>query len=454
MAKKKNNKKWLYIGIGIVLVALIAYAAIKGKSKPKGIAVEMEKVEVRTIFEPVSGSGKVFPETEVKISSDVSGEIVELFIEEGDSVIMGQMLAKIDPDTYESYVERAEASLNNAKAALATSRSQVESSRAAKEQIEAQIINARKIYERNKKLHEQNVISDADLEQSYSSLASLEANLKSAEANIRSAEQSAKGAEYSVKSFEASLKETRTNLGRTTIKAPMSGVISSLSVEAGERVVGTIQMTGTEMMRIANLQTMEVQVEVSENDILRVELGDSTEIEVDAYLDQKFVGKVTEIANSASNAGLSNTLNTDQVTNFIVKIRIDPSSYADLMVEGKRFPFRPGMSASVDIFTEVEADVVSVPIQAVTTRLKDPDSEKANTSEEDLKEVVFVVSGDTVSMLDVSTGIQDDEYIYVMSGLDTTQTIVSGPYSAVSKKLESGTDIREKKSRKDKEKDD
>jgi HlyD family secretion protein len=443
---KKNNRKWLYIALGVVLVALVVVAIVKGKGKPKGIPVELSKVENRTIFETVSGSGKIFPETEVKISSDVSGEIVELFVEEGDSVVIGQMLAKIDPDTYVSYVERAEASLNNAKAALATARSQVEGSRAAKEQIVAQIENARKIYERNKKLHEEKVISDADLEQSYSTLASLEANLKAAEANIRSAQQSAKGAEFSVKSFEASLKETRTNLGRTTIKAPMGGIISSLLVEEGERVVGTIQFAGTEMMRIANLQSMEVQVEVSENDILRVELGDSTEIEVDAYLDKLFTGVVTEIANSASNTGSANALNTDQVTNFIVKVRIDKESYQDLLGDGRQYPFRPGMSASVDIFTEMEKNVVSVPIQAVTTRPKDPDK-KESITEDELKEVVFVFSSDTASIVDVETGIQDDEYIYITTGLDTSQTVISGPYSAVSKKLENGSEVREKKAR-------
>jgi HlyD family secretion protein len=310
----------------------------------------------------------------------------------------------------------------------------------------AQIENARKIYERNKKLHEEKVISDADLEQSYSTLASLEANLKAAEANIRSAQQSAKGAEFSVKSFEASLKETRTNLGRTTIKAPMGGIISSLLVEEGERVVGTIQFAGTEMMRIANLQSMEVQVEVSENDILRVELGDSTEIEVDAYLDKLFTGVVTEIANSASNTGSANALNTDQVTNFIVKVRIDKESYQDLLGDGRQYPFRPGMSASVDIFTEMEKNVVSVPIQAVTTRPKDPDK-KESITEDELKEVVFVFSSDTASIVDVETGIQDDEYIYITNGLDTSQTVISGPYSAVSKKLENGSEVREKKSR-------
>jgi HlyD family secretion protein len=430
---------------------LFIFAVVKGKGKPQGIVVEFDEVATRTIYETVGGSGKIFPETEVKISSDVSGEIVELYIEEGDSVLMGQELAKIDPDTYESYVDRAEASLNNAKAALATSKAQVQSSMANREQILAQIQNAERIHNRNVKLHAQSVISDADLEQSLSTLQGLKASMRAADANINSAEESAKGAAFSVKSFEASLKETQTNLGRTIIKAPISGVVSSLSVEEGERVVGTIQMAGTEMMRIANLQSMEVQVEVSENDILRVEWGDSTQIEVDAYFDKKFYGTVTEIANSASNAGLSNTLNTDQVTNFIVKVRINPLSYESLMVEGQRFPFRPGMSASVDIFTEVKENVISVPIQAVTTRLKDEDKEMAK-SEDDLKEVVFVFNADTVSMVDVETGIQDDEFIYIISGLDAGQKIIEGPYSAVSKKLENGSAVREKKDKKDKEK--
>jgi len=452
MAKKRNNK-WLYIALVVVLVGLVIFAVIKGKTKPKGEMVEFGEVVERTIFETVSGSGKIFPETEVKISSDVSGEIVELLVEEGDSVRMGQVLARIDPDTYESYVERAEASLNNARAALATSQAQIQSSRAARDQILAQIDNAQKIYDRNKQLHEENVISDADLEQSLATLKGLKANLNAAEANIMSAEQSAKGAAYSVKSFEASLRESQTNLGRTTIEAPISGVISSLSVEEGERVVGTIQMAGTEMMRIANLQSMEVQVEISENDILRVEMGDSTEIEVDAYVDRVFTGVVTEIANSASNTGgMGNNLNTDQVTNFIVKVRISPDSYTDLLGFGKRFPFRPGMSASVDIFTEVVQNAVSVPIQAVTTRTdQEEDKESTVIADEEFKEVVFVMDADTVIMTEVKTGIQDDEFIHVESGLETGQKIVIGPYSAVSKKLKQGMQVREKKEHKDKE---
>lgn len=450
---KKNNRKkiWLYSVLGLLAVVLITIAVIKGKGSSNGIQVQIDEVKARTIFETISGSGKVYPETEVKISSDVSGEIIELYVREGDSVHTGQILATINPDTYVSYVERAEASLNNARAQEATIKAQIESSKAQKEQILAQITNTKKMHERNQLLHQKGVISDAELDQSESNLKSLQANLKAAEANIRSSEQNARAAAFTVKSFEASLKESKTNLGKTTIKAPMTGIVSSLSVEAGERVVGTMQMSGTELMRIANLQSMEVRVDVSENDVLKIELGDSTEIEVDAYLDRKFTGVVTEIANSASNTkGISTTMTTDQVTNFIVKVRIDPESYNELIVSGKGFPFRPGMSANVDIFTEMEKKAVSIPIQAVTTRPKDEAAKKEKLDPSDLKEVVFVVQNDTVNMVDVTTGIQDDEFIHIKSGLKAGQKVVSGPYAAVSKELSKGSQVREKVNKPDK----
>lgn len=448
---KKNRKKlWLYGGLGLLAVALIVFAIVKGKGSSKGLAVQLDEVKIRTIHETISGSGKVYPETEVKISSDVSGEIIELYVQEGDSVRTGQILATINPDTYVSFVERAEASLNNAKAQEATMKAQIESTKAQKEQILAQIGNAKKMHERNEVLHKKGVISDAELDQSESNLKSLQANLKAAEASIRSSEQNARAAAYTVKSFEASLKESRTNLGKTTIKAPMTGIVSSLSVEAGERVVGTMQMSGTEMMRIANLQSMEVRVDISENDVLKIAVGDSTEIEVDAYLERKFTGIVTEIANSASNTrGLGATTSADQVTNFIVKVRIDPESYAELIKSGKGFPFRPGMSANVDIFTEVEHDAVSIPIQAVTTRPKDEAKDKEKLDPSDLREVVFVKQQDTVDMVDVTTGIQDDEFIHVKKGLKSGQIVVSGPYAVVSKELKQGSQIRERKNKPD-----
>lgn len=455
--KKKKSNKWLIIGLVAIIGAMIVAAIFKGKSKPKGIEITTEKVEKRTIKETVSASGKIFPETEVKISSDVSGEIVELYIEEGDSVYTGQLLAKIDPDAYFSAVERGEAGLNSAKSTLANSKASIESSRAQKEQIVAQLENARTINNRNKALFDDGVVSQVDLETSQTNVRQLEANLRAAEASIKSAEKSAEGAGYQVKSSAASLKELKTNLSRTSIKSPTNGIVSSLSVEQGERVVGTIQMTGTEMMRIANLNSMEVQVDVSENDILRVSLNDEVDIEVDAYLDKKFKGTVTEIANSASNISSGGvSLNTDQVTNFIVKVRIDPASYKSMLSGSKKYPFRPGMSASVDIFTNEENDIPTVPIQCVTVREKEDEDDKKDEDDEDLIEVVFVMSGDTVRMEEVTTGIQDDEYIQILSGLEIDDEVVTGPYSAVSKKLKEGKTVRikeDKKKDKDEEED-
>ncbi len=455
MANKKNRRIWITIGLILIIGVLATLAVMRSKNKKKGEQVTIEKAEKRTIKETVSASGRVFPETEVKMSSDVSGEIVELYVAEGDSVTAGQLLAKIDPEAYLSAVERGKASLNSAKASLAMSKSSRETNIAQKEQILAQLENARRIHDRNIKLKEQGIISEADFEGSLSSLQGLEANLKSAEANIRSAEQSIDGAQYNVKSSEASLKELETSLNRTTIKSPVDGIVSRLSVEQGERVVGTIQMTGTEMMRIANLNSMEVQVDVSENDIIRVKEDDFVEIEVDAYLDRKFTGRVSEIANTASNVSTSGvtTLNTDQVTNFIVKVRIDQESYADLIKPGDKFPFRPGMSASVDIYTNEKSDIVSIPIQAVTTREKEDikkkkgdekASEETTPSRDEYLEVVFVVQADTVEMREVKTGIQDDEYIEVLNGIDDGEQIVTGPYATISKKLEQGDAVYEK----------
>jgi HlyD family secretion protein len=312
--------------------------------------------------------------------------------------------------------------------------------------------NAKKILERNAQLLKDGIISQADYEQSLTNVENLEANLRSSEANIRSAIQSIKGNEFSIESAEASLKELNTSLSRTTIKAPVDGIVSSLSVEKGERVVGTIQMAGTEMMRIANLNTMEVQVDVSENDIIKVSLGDRVDIEVDAYLDKKVKGVVTEIANSASNLGGAVSLNTDQVTNFIVKIRIDQDSYKDLIHEGMQYPFRPGMSASVDIYTEELEGVVSVPIQCITARELDID-EDDDSDEKEFKEVAFKVSGDTVSMVQVKTGIQDNEHIQILEGIAEGDRIVSGPYSAISGKLKEGDTVYEKEDKDDKKKD-
>lgn len=460
MAKRTDKK--LIIGLVVAISLLLIAAVYKSKNKPKGEGVTVEKIEKRTIIEQVSASGKVFPETEVKISSDVSGEIVSLLVEEGDSVTSGQLLAKIDPDVYQSQVERQEATVSNMKAQLANSKAgiaraeaQLTQAKAQAEQIEAQIANSSTIFDRNKQLYADGIISDADYQSSVSDLDALKANLRSAQANVKSSEANLEGAKQSVeasrfqvKSAEASLKETRASLRRTNIYASSNGVISRLDVEQGERVVGTLQMEGTAMMRLANLDAMEVQVDVSEIDVLRVSVGDKTEIEVDAYLDRKFTGVVTEIANSATNSTAA--LTTDQVTNFVVKIRIDRDSYSDLISPQKRFAFRPGMSASVEINTKTVKDVLCVPIQAVTTR-EDKNDKNKEEKDRDVKEVVFLMNGDKAEMVEVTTGIQDDTYIQVLSGLEEGNDVVVGPYKAVSKKLKDGSTIR-KEDKKDKEK--
>ncbi len=464
MTKVQKKRNWILISLLILLVLVAVVAVYKAKSNPKGKSITIALAEKRTIKETVSASGKIFPETEVKISSDVSGEIVELYVKEGDSVYVGQVLAKIDPEAYISSVERGEASLNSSRSQLSISKSQIESNKAQKEQIVAQLENARGIHKRNEQLKKDGVISTAELEQSLSSQRQLEANLRSAEASIKSAQQNAEASEFSIKGAQASLKELKTSLNRTTIKSPTSGIVSKLSVEKGERVVGTIQMTGTEMMRISNLHVMEVQVDVSENDILKVELDDDVDIEVDAYLGKKFKGKVTQIANSASNIGSAGAaLNTDQVTNFVVKIRVLADSYQDIKTKLMQYPLRPGMSASVDIFTEQVEGIIAVPIQCVTVREKEsnkkvakdkslPDDMKVSGDKE-FDEVVFLMDSDTAKMVKVETGIQDDEFIMIKSGINVGDKLISGPYSEVSKTLKSGDKVKIKVEKESKDKD-
>lgn len=470
--KPKRNKTLLYL-LGALFVGLIIFAAIKARQKPKGEEVTVEKVQKRTIKERVSASGKIFPETEVKISSDASGEVVELYVKEGDSVTIGQVLAKIKPDEYQSELERGEAALKSAQAQREISTSNVNSSSAQIEQMKAerkrvtnQLETARNTHKRNEQLYKEGVISAADYESSQNNLraaeaglAASEATLKAAEAALASADQNVNVAGYGITSAKATVKQLRTSLQKTIVTAPVSGIISKLNIEKGERVVGTLQMAGTEMMRIANLHSMEVQVDVSENDILKVSLGDEVDVEVDAYLGRKFKGKVSEIANSASNlvsVGGQVSLNTDQVTNFIVKVRIAPDSYSDLIKKGQRYPFRPGMSANIDIFTEKVENALSVPIMAVTARedKKKEDSKKGQKEEDEgpknatkkeeeevIKEIVFVVVGDTVAVREVKTGVQDSDHIEILSGLTDEETVVVGPYSAIAKKLESGKPI-------------
>jgi HlyD family secretion protein len=440
MKKKSKKKRWLYIGGGILLVALIILAALKGKNN-HGTRVITEEVTKRTITETVAANGKIEPAVDVMISPYISGEVVDLYVKEGDEVEAGDLLAKIDPEIYISNYERMEANLSAQKANLANAKARLT-------QAEAQFINAELSYNRNKQLHEQQVISDADFDAAKSSFLV-------AKAEVDASRQSVSSSEFAVKSSEASLKEARENLTRTTIKAPSKGKVSRLSVEVGERVTGASQFSaGTEIMRIANLKNMEANVEVNENDIVRVSLGDTCDIEVDAYLDKIFKGVVTEIATSANVTGVS----ADQVTNFDVKIMILPQSYQDLIPETdpNYAPLRPGMSATVEIQTETDRNMITVPLQSVTTRSADTTKiDKADRGEEtaeagtgvdeeedEMKEVVFVYDNGIARMRFVETGIQDVNYIVITEGVEEGEEVISGPYRAVSKTLKDGDEVQ------------
>ncbi|MDX5506301.1 MAG: efflux RND transporter periplasmic adaptor subunit [Bacteroidota bacterium] len=427
------SKTWKILLIIIFsLIVLLVVAKRAGWINPSGKAFQVETAEVHRarIVQTVIASGKIQPEVEVKISPEVSGEIIELPIVEGQSVEKGDLLVRINPDIYVSGVNRAQASVNSAKAGLSQSK--------------AQLIEAENNFNRNQKLFEEKVISQADFDA------------------INRAYQVAKlqveASEYQLQSAQATYREAQDNLKRTTIYAPTSGTISSLSVELGERVVGTAQMAGTELLRIANLQEMEVVVEVNENDIVQVEVGDTAVIEVDAFLEDEFKGVVTEIANSANTIGTS----ADQVTNFEVKIRILKSSYQHLMPEGDlKSPFRPGMTATVEIQTRTVSNALSVPIQAVTTRQDTSREAKSykmrgtssSVESDETFEVVFVLKEGKAELQVVKTGIQDEQVIQITKGLEEGQTIISGPYSIVSRDLKNGSEV-EVKTGAEKEEDD
>jgi len=458
MAKMK--RKWIW---GTILVfAMVLLAVIyKTKNRPKGIEVVTEMVSNKTITETVSASGKIYPEKEIKISSDVSGEITELYVKEGDSVKVGQILARINPDVYVSAVERTSAGVNVARSQAKATQVNIQSAKAQRDQIKSQLVNAERILERSRKLLKEGVLSQAELETAETNYKNLESSLRSAEANIESVSRQSEGSSYGVKDAEAMLKEQKTNLGRTIIKAPVDGIVSRLSVEKGERVVGTVQMSGTEMMRIADLNVMEVQIEVSENDIVRIENGNPANIEVDAWKNKNFTGHVTEISNSASNLGAVQMTN-DQVTKFIVKVRIDSSSYSDLIKMKNSSPFKPGMSATVEIKTYTVENTLAVPIQSVRAYnpeeenkktdlnsksadvIKSSVPESASTRKLRYIEAVFIKSGDTVIRKQVLTGIQDQNYIQIKEGLEGNEEVISGPYSAISRDLKQGVKIRKK----------
>ena len=442
----------MIIGGAVVLIfgGLLLAKKMEWIGKVEPTEVEFAKVSRSTIIEKVSASGKIQPEVEVKLSPDVSGEIVSLNVAEGDSVVAGQELLKIRPDNYVSLLARAEAQMNATKANM-------EQSKAVLAQSDARLSKAKIDYDRNAKLHKDKVISDADFDQFVSAYTVAKQDLEAAKANVNAAN-------YNVKSSEAALKEAKTNLTKTTIYAPQSGIISKLNVELGERVVGTSQMAGTEMLRIANLNKMEVRVNVNENDITRVSLGDTVLIDVDAFSssERKFKGVVYEIASSANSSGAS-AVSNDAVTEFEVKIRVLRSSYADLIKGKLSYPLKPGMTASVEILTNRKENIATVPLSAVTTReigaeakegmKKEDDGTNATNSndaleakkrKENTKEVVFVMEKGKAKMIQVKTGISDFENIEIVSGLNDGQEIIAGPYATVAKKLKEGELVKKK----------
>jgi len=417
---KKKTFVWIIVIVVILLIVLISgkKAGWFGKS---GNFKEVEVTSIRLIdiVETVAATGKIQPEVEIKLSSEVSGEIIELPIIEGQQVKKGDLLVSINPDLVQAMLDQSQAGLQNIKAQLT--------------QAEANLANVKINFERNKSLFEKGVISRSDWERSQT-------DYEVAQANVRSAF-------YNVESAKSSVKQSRDNLSRTSIFAPRDGTISKLSVELGERVVGTAQMAGTEIVRVANLNNMEVEVDVNETDIVKVNVGDSTIVEVDAYLKREFKGVVTEIANTAEN-----TLSVDQVTNFKVKVRILPDSYKDLTVNrsDNYSPFRPGMTATVDIITNLKEKIIGVPISSIVIKT-DTSSTTAQQVVKETKstkaekfECVFVKEGDVAKLRVITTGIQDDSNIEIISGLKEDDLVITGPYNTVTKILKPGSKVETK----------
>lgn len=419
------SKKKIYIISGVIL-GLILLLLVLSKSGALGdrdnsIEVETAKANEITIIETVSATGKIQPEIEVKVSSEVSGEIIALPIKEGEVVKKGQLLVKINPELYTSGLERTVSNYSGTKAGLS--------------QADANFKEAQASYNRSKTLYDKGIISRSEWDKAIAAFEVAKANKQTAYHQVQSA--------------SATVKEARENLGRTTIYAPADGTISALNVELGEKILGTQQMAGTELLRVANLENMEVEVDVNENDIVKVNIGDSTKIQVDAYLKKEFKGIVTSISNSAKA-----TTSADQVTNFKVKVRILKESYQDL-IQGKPSnysPFRPGMTATVDIITKRKEKVIAVPLSSVVMKsdtaavdkfkIEDEADNKVKTKTDKKFECVFVKVGDKAKIRIVKTGIQDDTNIEIVSGLKKGDEIIIGPYSTVSKDLNSGDKVK------------
>ncbi len=415
-----SKKKKIIIGISAIVLISLIFMMLSGK-KNMGIKVAVEKVANQNIIEEVSASGTIYPESEVKISPDVSGEIIDLYVQEGDTVKKGQLLVRINPDLYQSQLDQAKAGLNNAKANSSNVQAQLTRTKA---NVEMQ----RKNFERQKKLFDEKVISQQEFDNS-------EAQYSMSKAELEAAEKQTLASMYNTQSVEAGVQQAGKNYNRTTVLAPADGVITGLNSKKGERVVGTAQMAGTEMMRISDLSRMEVRVDVNENDIVRIKNGDTAGIEVDAYQGKIFKGVVTQVANSAKNSSAA-SLSTDQVTKYEVKILIIKESYQAIMDENEgRMPFRPGMSASVHVYTKTEKNVLAVPVASVTLKEK-----KDNLTEKE--EVVFVVIKNKVVKRAVKTGIQDTKYIKIIEGLKPGEVIVSAPFEAINNKLIDGGTVQ------------
>lgn len=431
--------KLTIIGLVAVIAIIIGLSKAGVIGDKEGLRVSAEKAEERTIIETVNASGKVYPEVEITLAPDISGEIVMLNVKEGDSVVKGQVLAQIYGDIYATQRDQAAAIVNQQEAMVANAKAGLQASQAQMEQAE-------KTYKMQKQLFDDKVISQNEFNTAL-------AAYQTAQANYKASQQSVSSSIASVASAKAGLEKANKDIGRATLTAPMSGIVSLLNVKEGERVVGSSMMAGTEMMRIADMSKIEVRVDVGENDIPKVHLGDSAIIEIDAYNDRKFKGVVTQIAssnNGAASAGIgsANANTSSDVANYKVYIRLDPASYSDLIdpAHKKRFPFRPGMNASADIQTQTQTNVLSVPINAVTTREK-PDSLKGTgvgMEDNDLDVVVFVVDSakGTVSKKKVMTGIQDINYIEITSGINKGDKVVSDPYDVISKTLKDGDKVK------------
>jgi len=413
---KLNKTFWIIVSV-LIVVLLVAAKWFGGRTE--ATTVQIEQANVRTIVERVSASGKIQPEVEVNITAEVSGQIIALPVKEGDQVAQGDLLVQINPDLYE-------AALNRAKAAANSARSNLASARAQRAQADAQFFASEKSWERTQKLFSENVLSQADFD-------AAQANFRTAEATLTSATETIRSAEFAISSAEASVQEAQDNLSRTTLVAPQSGTVTALVKEIGESVQGNGFTAGEVVMKVSDLSVMEVDVEVNESDIVRVSMQDAAEIEVDAYLEETFSGTVTEIGNTALNAGL-NGFAMDQVTNFSVKVRLQPESYSAMLENEASVnisPFRPGMSAKVDILTRRAEDVISIPIQSVSTREKENDEEESELG-------VFILVDGIAEWKVVETGIQDNRYIEIKSGLNESDKVVIGPYQAVSRTLSNG----------------